>query len=88
MARREVERIDRGLAGIALTDGLMRAIEEAAAAVEMAAAQVELMSARIELVAASDLEILLDGERVALAARCRLVGECQCGQPRSNCPAC
>ena len=66
VARREVERIDRGLAGIALTDGLMRTIEEAAAAVEMAAAQVELMSARIELVAASDLEILLDGEPVAL----------------------
>ncbi len=66
VARREVERIDRGLAGIALTDGLMRTIEEAAAAVEMAAAQVELMSARIELVAASDLEILFDGERVAL----------------------
>jgi hypothetical protein len=66
VARREVERIDRGLAGIALTDGLMRTIEEAAAAVEMAAAQVELMSARIELVAVSDLEILLDGEPVAL----------------------
>ena len=66
VARREVERIDRGLAGIALTDGLIRTIEEAAAAVEMAAAQVELMSARIELVAVSDLEILLDGDPVAL----------------------
>ena len=66
VARREVERIDRGLAGIALTDALMRTIEDAAAAVEMAAAQVELMSARIELVAVSDLEVLLDGEPVAL----------------------
>ncbi len=66
VARRELERIDRGLAGIALTDALMRTIEEAAAAVELAAAQVELMSARIELVAVSDLEILLDGETVAL----------------------
>ncbi len=66
VARREVERIDRGLAGIALTDALMRTIEDAAAAVEMAAGQVELMSARIELVAVSDLEILFDGEPVAL----------------------
>lgn len=66
VARREVERIDRGLAGIALTDASMRTIEEAAAAVEMAESQVELMSARIELVATSDLEILLDGEPVAL----------------------
>ena len=66
VAGRELERIDRGLAGIALTDALMRTIEDAAASVELAAGQVELMSARIELVAVSDVEILLDGEPVAL----------------------
>jgi hypothetical protein len=68
VAQRELERIDRGLAGIAVTDALMRTIEDAAAAVEMAAGQVELMSARIELVAASDLEVQVDGESVVLDA--------------------
>jgi AAA domain len=68
VSQRELERIDRGLAGIALTDALMRTIEDAATAVELAAGQVELMSARIELAAVSDVEIVLDGESVALDA--------------------
>ncbi len=68
VAQRELERIDRGLSGIALNDALMRTIEDAATAVELAAGQVELMSARIELVAVSDVEILLDGESIALDA--------------------
>ena len=68
VAQRELERIDRGLSGIALTDALMRTIEDAATAVELAAGQVELTSARIELVAVSDVEMLLDGESIALDA--------------------
>jgi AAA domain len=68
VAQREIDRIDRGLAGIALTDALMRTIEDAATAVELAAGQVELMSARIELVAEADVEIHVDGEPVALDA--------------------
>ena len=68
VSARELERIDHGLAGIAVTDALMRTIEEAAKAVELAAGQVDLTSASIELVAASDLEIVLDGEPVALDA--------------------
>ncbi len=68
VAQRELERIDRGLAGIAVTDALMRTIEDAAAAVEMAAGQVELTSARIELVAVSDVEVKVDGESVVLGA--------------------
>ena len=68
VARRELERIDRGLSGIAFTDALMRTIEDAATAVELAAGQVELMSARIELVAVAGVEILLDGESIALDA--------------------
>jgi AAA domain len=68
VSQRELERIDRGLAGMALTDALMRTIEDAATAVELAAGQVELMSARIELVAASDVDMLVDGEPVALEA--------------------
>ena len=68
VAQRELERIDRGLSGIALTDALMRTIEDAATAVELAAGQVELTSAHIELVAVADVEILLDGESIALDA--------------------
>ncbi|HEX2283709.1 MAG TPA: ATP-binding protein, partial [Mycobacterium sp.] len=68
VCQRELERIDHGLAGIALTDALMRTIEDAATAVELAAGQVELMSARIELAAVADVEIVLDGEPVALEA--------------------
>jgi hypothetical protein len=68
VAQRELERIDRALAGIAVTDALMRTIEDAAAAVELAAGQVELMSARIELVAVSDVEVHVDGESVVLGA--------------------
>jgi AAA domain len=68
VAQRELDRIDRGLAGITLTDALMRTIEDAATAVELATGQVELMSARIELVAVSDVEVLLDGEPLALDA--------------------
>jgi hypothetical protein len=68
VAQRELERIDRGLAGIALTDAVMRTIEDAATAVELAAGQVELMSARIELIAVADVELRVDGEPVALDA--------------------
>jgi AAA domain len=68
VAQRELDRIDRGLCGIVLTDALMRTIEDAATAVELAKGQVELMSARIELVAVSDVEVLLDGEPLALDA--------------------
>jgi hypothetical protein len=46
----------------------MRTIEDAATAVELAAGQVELMSARIELDAAADVDMLVDGEPVALEA--------------------
>jgi hypothetical protein len=67
-AQRELERVDRALAGIQLTDALMRTIEDAATAVELAAGQVELASARIELVAVADVEVLLDGEPVGLDA--------------------
>jgi hypothetical protein len=64
----ELERIDQSLSGIALTGALMRTIEEAAAAVELAAVQVQLMSPRIELTAAANIEIVVDGETVSLAA--------------------
>jgi hypothetical protein len=67
-ARHEVERAERGLAVIALTDETMREIESAAAAVERASGQTELASARIELAAASDVELNVGRDRVVLAA--------------------
>lgn len=66
--RDELERTERELAPITLTDTLMRDIEMAAAAVERAAAQAQLASARIEVVAAADVELRIAGETVALAA--------------------
>jgi hypothetical protein len=67
-ARRELHRVDRELAGIALTDDTMRGIETAATAVERAAGQAELASAHIELVAIADVEVRLDGDPVAIEA--------------------
>lgn len=67
-ARRELERVDRELAGIALTDDIMRAIETAAVAVERAAGVAELASAHIELVAIAAVEMRLDGEPVQIEA--------------------
>ncbi|MCT7656882.1 AAA family ATPase [Mycobacterium deserti] len=68
VCRRELERTEKGLAGIALTEALMRTIEDASTAVELAAGQVELMSARIELTAAADVDLVVGGEAVRLAA--------------------
>ena len=67
-AGRELESVDRELAGIVLTDDTMRAIETAAIAVERAAGQAELASAHIELVAIADVEVRLDGDPVAIEA--------------------
>jgi hypothetical protein len=64
----ELDRVDRELKGIALTDDTMRAIDAAANAVERAAGQAELASARIELVAIADVEMRLDGQPVAIEA--------------------
>ena len=67
-ARRELRRVDRELAGIVLSDDIMRAIETAAIAVERAAGQAELASAHIELVVVADVELRLDGDNVAIEA--------------------
>lgn len=65
---RDIERVDRELAGITLTAHAMRDIEAAALAVDRAADQVELVSARIELVAAADVELRVDGAGLSLAS--------------------
>jgi hypothetical protein len=67
-ARLGLDRVERELAGIALTDDAMRAIEAAAFAVERAAGQAELASAHIELVAIADVDVRVDGEPVAIEA--------------------
>jgi hypothetical protein len=64
----ELAQIDRELAGAALPDAVMRGIEVAAAAVERASAKAELASATVELVAVADVELLVDGDAVDLAA--------------------
>ena len=67
-AQAEVERVDHGLASIALTDSSMRGIEEAAAVVERASGQAELASAHIEVVAVADIVLRVGGEPVTLEA--------------------
>ena len=67
-AQGEVERVERELAAIALTDSSMRDIETAAAAVERATGQAELASAHIEVVAVADIELRVGGEPIALDA--------------------
>jgi AAA domain len=67
-ARRELDRVEHELAGIALTDGAMRGIETAAVAVDRAADQAELASAHIELVAIADVDVHIDGDPVTIQA--------------------
>jgi DNA repair exonuclease SbcCD ATPase subunit len=67
-AGRELTEIERELAGITLSDKAMRGIEVAATAVERAAAKAELASATIELVAVDDVELMVGGQAVVLAA--------------------
>ena len=67
-AQGELERVERELAPIVLTDSSMRDIETAAAAVERAAGLAELASAHIEVVAAADIELRFGGEAVVLQA--------------------
>lgn len=65
-ARSGIERAERELATITLTDALMRAIETATAAVDRAAGQAESASAHIEVLASADIELRIGGETVTL----------------------
>jgi hypothetical protein len=67
-ARRELDRVQLELAGIAVTDDMMRAIEAAATAVERAAGQAELASAHVELVALADVDVQVDDESLSIRA--------------------
>jgi hypothetical protein len=68
IAQRDLDRVTAELAAITLTEKGFRAIEVAAAAVDVAGAQVELTSTVVEITAEADLELLVDGEPVVLAA--------------------
>jgi DNA repair exonuclease SbcCD ATPase subunit len=65
---RELESVHQELAEITLTDALMVAIENAAAAVGRATAAVEQTSAHLELVAAAEVEVDIDGATMTLRA--------------------
>ena len=67
-ALRHRDGIAQELSTIAVTDELLRQIEKAAAAVERADGQLALVSATVEFVAATDIELVIGDQRVALPA--------------------
>ncbi|HYX98526.1 MAG TPA: AAA family ATPase [Mycobacterium sp.] len=67
-ALRDRDGIAQELSTIAMTDELLRQIEKAAAAVDRAEGQLALVSATVEFVAATDIELVIGGQRVSLAA--------------------
>jgi AAA ATPase domain len=67
-ALRGRDRIDAELSAITLTADLFHRIEQAAAAVERAEGQLALASATVEFVAATDIELVVGGQRVSLPA--------------------
>ncbi len=64
----ELNRTAAALAAISVTEAVIREIDVAAAAVERAADRAGHAAARIELTAVADVEIVVDGEAVSLAA--------------------
>lgn len=65
---RERARICAELSTIAVTEELLRRIEDSAAAVERIGDQLASTSAAIEFTAAADIHLLVGGERISLAA--------------------
>ncbi|TDK87283.1 hypothetical protein EI067_28655 [Mycobacterium paragordonae] len=65
---RDLDPICQELAGIALTDEMLRRIEQAAAAADRAGDQLEMISAVVEFTAAADIELVVGDQRVALQA--------------------
>ncbi|HXO80118.1 MAG TPA: AAA family ATPase, partial [Mycobacterium sp.] len=67
-ALRDRDVIAQELSTIAITDDLLRQIENAAAVVERTEGQLALVSATVEFVAATDIELVIGDERVSLVA--------------------
>lgn len=65
---RDLDPICHELSGIALTDEMLRRIEQAAAAADRAGDQLEMISAVVEFTAAADIELVVGDARVALQA--------------------
>ncbi len=64
----ERDEVVHELSTIAVTDDLLRQIEQAAAAVERTESQLALVSATVEFVAAADIELVIGDQRVSLPA--------------------
>jgi hypothetical protein len=67
-ASSEQDEVVRALSTIAVTDDLLRQIEQADAAVERTESQLALVSATVEFVAAADIELVIGGQRMSLRA--------------------
>lgn len=65
---RDRERIGAELTTIAVTEPVLRRIEDAAAAVDRTGDQLALTSAAIELTAAADIQLIVGGRQVSLPA--------------------
>lgn len=65
---RDRERIGAELTTIAVTEAVLRRIEDAAAAVDRTGDQLALTSAAIELTAAADIQLIVGGRQVSLPA--------------------
>jgi hypothetical protein len=65
---RELDSVQRELAAITVTDALMLAVENAAAAVGRATVAVEQTSAHLELIATAEVELSVDGSAMTLRA--------------------
>jgi recombinational DNA repair ATPase RecF len=67
-AHADLQRIDQELSGITLTDTVMIAIAEAAVRVKGYEDQLTASTGTVEFTAASDLELVIDGEPISLSA--------------------
>lgn len=65
---RDRERIAVELGAIAVTEDMLRRIEDAAAVVDRTGDQLTLTSAAIEFTAAADIQLIVDGQRISLPA--------------------
>lgn len=66
--QRDRDRIGAELSAITLTEALLQRIEKAAAAVDRTGDQLAMISAAVELTAATDIELAVGDQRVALPA--------------------
>lgn len=64
----ELKQVVAELAGIVVTEPLLRRIEDAASAVDRAQASLTAISATLEVIAAADVELVIAGEHTPLAA--------------------